>query len=318
MTEHPQDIPIFRFTGNSFHKAFRFSHYAMATVFEIFIIHDDANYAQQAAWEAFYELDRLEQDLSRFIENSDISRINNLSMNQSVQIGLDTFECLKQCAHLYKTTNGAFDITIGSLLKFWSNRGQLSTLPSIEDLNIARQNIGMHFLQLDETNFKVRLLSNSICIDLGGFGKGYAIDQMSELLQEWEIESALIHGGSSSVLTLAAPPGEKGWPLTINSPRDSKQTLEHLYLQHRALSGSGLRKGRHIIDPRTGQPAESKLAAWAFAPGAATSDALSTAFMIMTLEEIEKYCIKNPDTQALVIVQNMNNKAGDTILNFGS
>ena len=277
MSKHPQEIPMIRFEGKIPHCACRFSHISMATVFEVFILHDDAGYAEQAACEAFREIDRLEQELSRFIENSDISRINALSKNQSTQIGLETFECLKQCAQLTNQTDGAFDITVG-------------------------KNTGMHLLQLDETNFSAKLLADSIRIDLGGFGKGYAIDQMARLFREWDIESALIHGGKSSVLALAEPSGEKGWPVTLSHPAQTGQILSHVYLKHRALSGSGLQKGHHIINPHTGKPIEDKLAAWASTSDGATSDALSTAFMVMAPDAIQEYCLESFDTQALIIL----------------
>ncbi len=278
MTKPSKEIPMIQFQGKLPHNAYRFSHNSMATVFEIFVIHDDAGYAEQAAWKAFRELDRLELELSRFIENSDISRINNLSKHQSTQIGLDAFECLKQCAQLTSQTDGAFDITAG-------------------------KNTSMNMLQLDESDFSVTLLANSINLDLGGFGKGYAIDLMAQLFREWDIESVLIHGGKSSVLSISEPPGEKGWPITLSNPAQSGQILSHVYLKHRAMSASGLEKGHHIINPLTGTTVDDRLAAWASTFGGATSDALSTAFMVMAPEKIEEYCLGNPGTQGLVILK---------------
>jgi thiamine biosynthesis lipoprotein len=293
MSKRPKEIPMIRFQGIIPHNAYRFSHNSMATVFEVFIIHDDAEYAEQAAWEAFRELDRLELGLSRFIENSDISRINNLSKHQSIHIGLDAFECLKQCAKLTSQTDGAFDITAG-------------------------KNTSMNLLQLDESDFSVKLLANSIHVDLGGFGKGYAIDLMARLFREWDIESVLIHGGKSSVLAIAEPPGEKGWPVTLSNPAQSGQILSHVYLKHRAMSASGLEKGHHIINPLTGKAVENRLAAWTSTSGGATSDALSTAFMVMAPEEIEEYCQRHTDTQGLVILNNRAaGKKRNPILKFG-
>ncbi len=293
MSKPPREPRMIRFQGKIPHNAFRFSHNSMATVFEIFAIHDDVGYAEQAAWEAFRKLDRLEQELSRFIENSDISRINNLAKNQSTQIGLETFECLKRCAQLTIETNGAFDITAG-------------------------ENTGMHLLQLDETNFSIMLLADSIHVDLGGFAKGYAVDQIAGLFREWDIESALIHGGKSSVLALAEPPGENGWPVTVSNPAQTGQILSHVSMKYRALSSSGLQKGHHIINPRTGKPVEGTLAAWASTSDGATSDALSTAFMVMAPEEIEEYCMRNPDTQGLVILKEREDyKCRNSLLKFG-
>jgi len=307
----------------------RFSHEAMATTFEIIIVHEDGRYAQQAARAAFDELDRLEAELSRFIENSDISRINNLPANRPLTIGLAAFECLQLSARIYNETNGAFDVTIGPLLNCWLNKDKTPGVPSENQLNLARQRTGIHLLKLDETMHTVQLLTSPVQIDLGGIGKGYAVDKMAELLREWSIDTALISGGYSSVLALDAPPNTKGWPVTLSNPNNHKQTLAYLSLQNRAVGASGLQKGQHIIDPRTARPVQSKFAAWACAGDpapiepprgcgkpdthrpplllgnwcGATADALSTAFMVMSPNEIEQYCSGHPEVQALVGLQ---------------
>ncbi|MGD8538200.1 MAG: FAD:protein FMN transferase [Candidatus Aminicenantes bacterium] len=287
MSKPSKEIPRIQFHGKVPHKACRFSHNAMATVFEIFAIHDDAGYAEQAAREVFRELDRLELELSRFIENSDISRINNLKKDQSTQIGLDAFECLKQCARLTSQTIGAFDVTAGNPTR-------------------------LNQLHLNESDFSVTLIADSIHVDLGGYGKGYAIDLMASHFREWDIRSVLIHGGKSSALALAEPPGEKGWPVTLSDPSRPGQILSHVHLKNRAISASGLQKGRHIINPHTGKPVDDKLASWASSSDGATSDALSTAFMVMNPEEIEEFCTKNPDTRGLVILKANKDRAKKT------
>lgn len=297
---HSNKIPIVT-VGDSETPAFRFSHNAMATVYEIYIIHDDGEYAYQAAWEAFAELDRLEQELSRFIENSDISRINHLKKGESTRVGADTFECIKQCAQIYNDTEGAFDITVGHLYECWLNPDKSLRTPEQDEIQEALQKTGMNLLTLDETEYKVYALADSIYLDLGGFGKGYAIDKMAQLLVEWEIDSAFIHGGTSSTFGLGTPGKKPGWPISLSNPQNHDEIYARLNLDNRALSGSGLQKGQHIIDPRYGYPVEGRLAAWAATPDAATSDALSTAFMIMTEEEIEHYCLHHPGTQALAL-----------------
>ncbi len=298
--------------------AHRFSHEAMATVFEIVIVHEDGHYAHQAAWEAFRELERLEQELSRFIPNSDISRINNLTAGQPLTIGPAVFECLQLCARISAETSGAFDITVGSLLNCWLNEDRSTRMPSREELDAASQLTGMNLVQLDEAGHTVQLKAGPVHIDLGGFGKGYAVDRMAELLRDWSIDAALVHGGASSVLALGVPPGIEGWPLTVSSPGDSRQTLAHLSLRDRALSGSGLQKGQHIIDPRTAQPVEGSVAAWASAPTAATADALSTAFIVMDPEAVNRYCSDHPEVLAMVVHEGQGGgDQGDKILRYG-
>jgi len=308
---HLQPDSLIKGMWDSISGIHRFSHQAMAATFEIFIQHDDARYAQQAAWQAFDELDRLEAELSRFIENSDISRINNLPANKPLRIGLDAFECLKRSVQICAETCGAFDVTFGTA--------------KIENLAAGSC---VRFIKLNEADYTVELLTSPVQIDLGGIGKGYAVDQMAELLRDWSIDTALINGGFSSVLALDAPASTKGWPVTLSNPprrfasqtRSSggKQTLAYLYLQGRAVSGSGLQKGPHIIDPRTGKPVESKRAAWACAADAATADALSTAFMVMTPEQIKQYCSQHPQVLAMIILKGRDQQTQkDKILRFG-
>ncbi|HCO92668.1 MAG TPA: hypothetical protein DIU00_01745 [Phycisphaerales bacterium] len=329
MTEPLQETCFVNSNCSSIDGMKRFSHEAMATTFEVIIVHEDERYASQAAVAAFDEVDRLECELSRFLENSDVARINSLPANQPLQLGLDTFECLKVAERIYGQTNGAFDITIGTLLKCWRNDDGTPRNPSPGQIDLARLHTGTNLLQLNEAEHTVELSANPVQVDLGGIGKGYAVDRVAELLREWSIDVALISGGYSSVLALDAPvsrascprfeggtpsthpakhearmaSSQKGWPLTMTNPAGKKEILARPFLQKAALSGSGVQKGGHIIDPRTARAVEGRLAAWSSAPDAATGDALSTAFMIMSPDEIERYCSSHPNYLAMIILE---------------
>lgn len=315
MAQSSQNIDLITKPDGAIRNLHRFAHKAMATIYEIFIITEDAIYAQQAAYEAFNELDRLEEELSRFRANSDITRINSLAAHTPLCLGLDTFECLQLAQRIAQETNGAFDVTVGPLLKCWLNPDKTLRTPATEELEAARRNVGMHLLVLDEAQHTITLQASPVHLDLGAIGKGYAVDVMANLLREWEIEIALLHGGRSSVYALGAPPGTAGWPLSISNPMRSEQPPMTLHLCHQAVSGSGLQKGQHIIDPRSGQPLAVKRAAWAIALGAAVSDAISTAFMIMTLEEIADYCAQHAETQA--IIATTEEEGSENFLQFG-
>jgi FAD:protein FMN transferase len=295
----------------------RFSHNAMATIFEVLICHEEEKYAKYAAQEVFSELDRLEQEYSRFIKNSDISRINNLTVGESTRISPDTFECLVECANLYGKTNGAFDITIGSLMKCWLDRNKSLRNPSKEEIDSAKQKTGFFHLQLDETDFSVTMVSGPVLLDLGGFGKGFVVDRMAELLIEWSLTKFLIHGGKSSVLAGHAPDGEKGWQVTITNPF-SNQIIEEIWIKNQAMSGSGLQKGYHIIDPRTGLPVKKNRATWTFSLRASICDGLSTAFLILDQEEIKEYCKIHHDIKAIFVTgPNEEHLKADQIFKFG-
>lgn len=268
----------------------RYSHQAMATIFEIYINTAKPDYAEQAAQAAFMEIDRLEAELSRFIENSDISKINALGLNESAIVGPDVLNCLKMCADLFTATGGLFDITAGNLYDTWKYAGK--TLAHKSETKQAL----FPWLYLDYKTFTVKKVNESVSIDLGGFGKGYALDIIRNILSEWDVKSFLINGGMSTVLA----EGNDGWVVSLSHPVNQK-IIREIKLQGRVLSGSGLNKGKHIINPLSGEPVGDKIAAWSLAGEAAISDALSTAFMIMPENKIVQFCDENKDVAALII-----------------
>ena len=303
-SHHPAARPGMHFPLDA-ETLHRFSHPAMATLFEIFIRHDDRDYAAQAALAAFELLDTLEQDLSRFIENSDMARIRRMQPGQVLRLGLPAFSCLQQCQELHRQTGGAFDPTVGALVRCWLDAQNAGNEPAPQALDAARQRLGLSRLRLNAADFTVALLeAPAPDLDLGGFGKGFALDEMAALLREWDIEQALLHGGHSSVLVLGDAGDGSGWPVALRHPQQPERVLAVLPLRDAALSSSGLEKGRHIIDPRTAAPVAEHVATWAMAESAARSDALSTAFMVMHEAEIVAFCQAHADVAALVICEN--------------
>jgi thiamine biosynthesis lipoprotein len=264
----------------------------MATVFEIFIYSVDKQYASQAASSAFNEVDRLEQELSFFLESSDISRINNLTQNELITIGIDAFDCIKNCMKIYQSTRGAFDISMRPLLDLWKDYNYPEDTPDDDTVSRILAKVGLPWLQIVDETHQVGIMNESLQIDLGGFGKGYAIDIIKLYLEDWDIQSGLMHSGHSTVSLFGQNPESVSWPLSISDPNNAELIIKKIDLKHGALSGSGLKKGEHIIDPRSGRPVRNKIAAWAHASEAGEADALSTAFMVMSSEEISSYCNK--------------------------
>jgi thiamine biosynthesis lipoprotein len=276
-------------TINVMEGVHRFQHRAMATIFEIMVANEGRSYAEQAAVAVFQEIDRLEQELSRYLPNSEISRINNLKGGEAVQASLDAFACLRLSLQYWKETGGAFDVSLGALMDCWVGKNKSLLHPSPQEVERARARCGMDRLVLDESKMTVHVREGPVQIDLGAIGKGYAVDRGVELLKEWGITSALVHGGASSVLAFGDSPSGSGWPITLSSPQNPAEVLQHSPLRDQALGGSGVKKGRHIIDPRRGQPVGQRRAAWVCSDSAAGSDAISTAFMVMGQEEIDAF-----------------------------
>lgn len=274
----------------------------MATTYELVIYDEEAEYAAQAAWAAWQMLDQLEDDLSRYRPNSDISRINVAAPGQVLRIGPDAFACLECCQEIYEKSNGVFDITAGALITAWREADKKGVRLQDDELAELAAKTGMAALLLNATDFTVAVTDQGVTVDLGGFGKGYAVDQMCELLaDEWEIENFLIHGGSSSVLARGALGKYGGWPVSLSHPNKDGVVLQELLLRDETLSGSGLQKGHHIVDPRNGQPAQHHDAAWVIAASAAVGDALSTTLMMCTMAEAEAICRQFPGLEALLL-----------------
>jgi len=280
----------------------RFADEAMATTWGIFIAGDDAEYAGQAARAAFEELHRLETELSRFNPASDVSQISRLPAGRAIRVGLDTFDCLKAAAWAHRETGGAFDVTLGRLQDLWWPKGGRSAPPADAEVAEARRHTGMHLLVLDEREHAVGVRADEVRIDLGGIGKGYAVERMVELLRDWSIASALVHGGRSTVFGMGTPPEKDGWPIAPYAPGKDPGTLGSAVLKDRALSGSGSPAGnRHILDPRTGRPAEGNAAAWVVCERPSYADALSTALLVMAPQEMQEFGRRHPDVSGMML-----------------
>jgi thiamine biosynthesis lipoprotein len=259
-----------------------FQHEAMATAFAIVIADHPADYAAQAAAAAFRELDRLERELSRFVESSDVARANRLGYGQAITIGDDTLQCLLLACEVTAATDRAFDVAYAS-----------ERAP--EQPNDAP------VFTIDPESHRLVSRAVRLQLDLGAIGKGYALDCLATVLQDWGITTACLHGGGSTVLALAAPSGWAGWPVGVGQGTNRRTFT----LTHCALSGSGTAvKGNHLFDPRSEAIAARTDRVWAFASGAGLSDALSTAFFVMSDAQIALFCAAHSEVGAISAIAN--------------
>jgi thiamine biosynthesis lipoprotein len=240
-----------------------FNHHAMATQFQVRIAGEDKTYAAQTAQAAFALTDQLESLLSRFRASSDISQIAQLALGETARVSEPVFACLQMAQRMEHATRGAFSVAAAAL----------QSQPAPPQWTLLPQ------------TFSVRCDRGRLEFDLGAIGKGFALDRMAGVLREWSCLQFLLVAGGSSILAGDAPANTPGWSCGLgddNSP-------QRYWLKNASLSGSGLAvKGKHILDPCTGQPARRQNRAWALCDTAAESDALSTACMVLNEMKISE------------------------------
>lgn len=287
----------------------QFYHNAMATVYEIYIANEERLFAEQAAMAAFAEVDLIEQALNRFLLSSDIGRFNHAAPNEWMPVSIYTMECLSVASRVYAETKGAFDITIAPLMACYRGPDHFERIPTEKELEDARARVGQHALLLDESGCAICKTCPGLELDLGAIGKGYAVDFIATLLADWGIESTLINAGDSSLLGLGCSEEMEGWPVGVGGGEEPTAPYK-IYLQSKALSGTGIREqGHHIMDPRTLEPVWGPRGVWSLVDTsvepvmwpATKADALSTAFFVMPPEAVAAYCQAHPGVSAMLL-----------------
>jgi thiamine biosynthesis lipoprotein len=289
----------------------RFARRAMATTFEITLLWGTPE-ADAAAEDALDLIDRLEAQLTVYRDTSEVSRLNRLAAVAPVPVEAGLFDLLTLAARITHATGGAFDLTAGPLIKAWGFFRRQGRVPGDHELAAAMMKVGMRHVALDPTRRAVCYQQPGVEINLGSIGKGYALDRVGEVLRdEWGITSGLLNGGNSSILALGTPPGDpRGWAVGLRDPGHPERRLAVVWLRDRAMATSGAtyqhfeynhRKLGHLLDPRSGRPAEGIASATAFAPTAAEADALATAFYVLGVEPTRRYCEEHPEVGAVLL-----------------
>jgi FAD:protein FMN transferase len=282
----------------------RVSRPAMACEFEVCFPADKCEDGTDFALAALDLVEEVEDRLSFFRSAGEISRINALAAETPVEVDEPLFDLLCLAMRLNEETDGAYDITSTPLWEAWGFARRAGEIPSDAQLAAARACVGGHWIELDSTNRTIRFRKAGVKINLGSIGKGYALDVCAEHLHARGMADFLLHGGQSSVLARGRPPATQAWEVGLSDPRRPGHRLAVVRLADRALGTSSSqfqsfrhhgRRYTHILDPRSGMPAEGTLSATVVAPTAALADALSTAFFVMGLEKSLAYCGSHPE-----------------------
>ena len=279
---------------------------AMACRFEVTLAAADSA-CVPSAMSALDEIDSLERELSVFIPTSAISELNREAAAGPVVVPAYVAELLVSCQRVYRDTEGAFDVTTTPLSRCWGFLRRDARVPPAEAIEDARQQVGFAAVQVSADPPSVRFSRPGIEVNLGAVGKGYALDRASSILRASAVRHALLSAGGSSIVALGGR--ADGWRVHVVSPLRRGRPIGTLTLRDAALGTSGageqfvVQDGRrygHVIDPRTGWPADGILSASVVASDAARADALSTAFLVGGVDLARRYCTAHPDVLALI------------------
>jgi len=239
---------------------------------------------------AFAEVHRIDRILSNYDPASEWSEVNRVAAVRPVAVSHELFGLLTECARYSRESEGAFDITVGPLMKAWGFYRGEGSLPRAADLAEALGRIGYQHVRLDPATRTVRFDRPGVELDPGGIGKGYAVDRMAEILRSRGVSVALISGGGSSIYGMGAPPDTpQGWRVTIRAPGDPHRAAAEVFLKDMSLSTSGSyekffwaegRRYSHIMDPRTGYPARGASSVSVMASRTIDSEALAKPYFV--------------------------------------
>ncbi|HIM29446.1 MAG TPA: FAD:protein FMN transferase [Planctomycetes bacterium] len=284
---------------------------AMATEFQLYLNARKDQWEVEVALKSLDQLEVLEDQMSVYRDHSDVSKLNRNAATSAQPVEEHLFRLLQRAQEYFDITGGAFDITSTPLSKLWGFFHRQARLPPADDIARTLQSIGGQHVHIDVENQQIRFDSSAIELNLGAIGKGFAIDRVVSDLQSADLTAFLLHGGRSSVLAVGCRDGVDGWRVELKHPLLPARPLGEFLLRDQAMGTSGCgnqffyhqgKRMGHIIDPRTGHPADGVYSATVIAPDATAADALATAFYVMGVEHSREFCQEHPEIAGLLVI----------------
>lgn len=237
---------------------------------------------------AFDEARRVDSLLSHYKPDSELSRINREAGSKAVAVSEEMSDLLAACVEYSAATEGAFDVTVGSIVHAWGYFRGDGRKPWPWTLWWARRNSGYRHLELNRSDGTVRFRKAAMRLDPGAIGKGYAVDRVVGVLKEFGVRAAFVSSGTSSIYAMGSPPDRDGWGVDIRAPEAAGEAAS-VRLSDEAISTSGSyerffesdgTRYSHILDPRTGRPATGVEAVSVIGPRTIDTEAWSTALYV--------------------------------------
>ena len=263
---------------------------AMGTGFSIVAYGQDRARLESAVAQGLEEARRLDEMLSNYKPDSEWSQMNRQAADRPFLASSELFNLLSACLEYSRQSEGTFDISVGPLMKLWGFYKGTGHLPHRAEVRGAMSLVGYRNVVLDAPHRWVRFAKRGVELDPGGIGKGYAVDRIAQILKDDGVQHALISGGGSSIYAIGTPPNEQGWKVDIKNPRDPSKPVESVLLKDESMSTSGTYEQffraeghlfSHIMDPRTGFPAQGMLSVSVITPQTIDSEAWAKPYYIL-------------------------------------
>ena len=270
-------------------ERFEFQQPHMGTLFKITLFATDETSARLASDAAFAKVAALDRMMTDYDPESELMRLCRQPINTPMRVSEDLFIALEESLRVARASDGAFDPTIGPVIRQWRRARRQQTLPTPEQIQIAHQSVGWQKLLLNAKARTVTLLATNMQLDLGGIAKGFAADKALAVLQKIGITRALV-AASGDIAAGDPPPGTKGWRVSIGTPYSSNALSKTFLLSNAAVSTSGDaeqfvviggKRYSHIVDPRTGIGLTNQLQVSVLARRAVLTDVFATTVCVL-------------------------------------
>lgn len=285
---------------------FQASRMSMACLYTIDAYSADSEKLPSILEQALDEVDRIDRLMSHYKAESPLSRINRDAAVSPVTVEPELFDFIAEAMRYSRDSDGAFDITVGPLMKVWGFFRGEGKLASDHDIETVRPVIGWQHVIMDAERRTIRFDRPGVELDLGGIAKGYAVDRVVKILKAAKVNAALISAGGSTIYGLGAPPNRNAWTVAIQDPVDSDKVAREVELKDRALSVAGSSEKSfevdgvrysHIMDPRIGRPVQGVLSVAVITTTGTEGDALDDAFFVLGPVRSKKYLKRLSDVE---------------------
>lgn len=277
--------------------------------FDISIVAHDSLTAEQSINEVIEEISRIENLISDWKPDSQVSEVNQNAGIKPVKVNQEVFELTQRAIELSKKTKGAFDVSFAALDRVWKFDGSMTEMPSAEAIKKSVEKVGYKNIVLDSVNSTIFLKLKGMKIGFGALGEGYATDKCRSMMLAKGIKAGIING-SGDMSTWGKQPNGEDWKIGITNPFKPEKILAVVPLNNGAVTTSGNyekyvvfngKRYSHIINPATGYPATGLCSVTVFGPNAETANGFSTSLMVLGKKTGMDFIDQYPDYSCIMI-----------------